>query len=38
MRTVYKFRSSRLELLHKKISVLKILESAYENIRGGALF
>ena len=33
MRNVYKFRSSRLEVLHKKISILKILESFHENTR-----
>ena len=33
-----KFRSSRLEVLHKKISVLKILEIFHGNNLGGVLF
>ena len=30
MKFVYKFRSSRLGVLHKEISILKILENFYE--------
>ena len=37
MKIVYEFKRSRPELLHKKVPVLKTLESFHESNRGGAL-
>ena len=37
MKIVYELRRSRLEVLHKKVAVLKILESFLESNRGGVL-
>ena len=37
VKIVYEFKRSRPELLHKKVPVLKTLESFHESNRGGAL-